>query len=381
MLPANSDYKIISVTPAGRERYLRILVPYLLRNRHILSEHHFWLNTNRQTDIAYIEGLAEKFPDFFKINRKELFSNYAHFASIWQYFQDYTDESTVYIRFDDDICFIAPDAIPALIKHRLANPRPFLVYGNIINNAVCTHIQQLTGTVPSNWGKVSYSCLDRNGWKNPGFSARLHKHFLADLEQERMNRWKFGKWVIEDYRRFSVNVISWFGKDMKMVDELNCGNLVTSAITDPLTGNQVKGEEQFISETLPRRFSRPCEICGEAIFSHFAFYTQRSYLEKATALLERYHALALNNDSRLPNAGFKNSELMKKTRYGISLILNIFPISGFRSWNRKLNLNARYKTFIMIKYPGFYSALRKIKRTLLFSGTGLKTPPDRENQS
>jgi len=312
MTLSNADCRVISVTPAGRKKYLRVLVPYLLQNRHLISEHHFWLNTNNASDISFIENLAHQYPDFFRINRKELFNKYSHFDSIWQYFVDYTDESTLYIRLDDDICFIAPDAIPALINYRIANPRPFLVYGNIINNAVCSHIQQSRGTIPSEWGKVLFACMDRNGWENPRFAELLHKNFLADLQLDRLDRWKFGKWIIDDYRRFSVNVISWFGEDIKMVDELRCQDLKNAGVTDPATGNPVEGEEPFISETLPRRFSMPCEICGDALFAHFAFYTQRPYLEGATTLLERYQSFALNNNSILRNLGFSCSELLKK---------------------------------------------------------------------
>ena len=105
--------KVISVTPAGRKQYLEILVPYLLRNREHIAEHHFWLNTNNRRDIQYITILARKHPEFFKIKHREVFKSYTE--SIWQYFQDYGDEDTIYVRLDDDICFIAPDAVPNLI--------------------------------------------------------------------------------------------------------------------------------------------------------------------------------------------------------------------------------------------------------------------------
>jgi len=67
--------KVITVTPAGRKHYLEILAEYLLNNRRYISEHHFWLNTSVKDDIAYIEMLAAKHPDFFKINRKKCLKN------------------------------------------------------------------------------------------------------------------------------------------------------------------------------------------------------------------------------------------------------------------------------------------------------------------
>ncbi len=356
------------MTPAGRERYLRILVPYLLQNRHLISEHHFWLNTDNASDIRYIESLAQKYPDFFRIRRKEIFNKLSQCECIWQYFRDCTDENSLYIRLDDDICFIAPDAISALIRYRIANPRPFLVYGNIINNAVCSHIHQLRGNIPSGWGEVLYECMDRVGWESPRFAELLHKKFLSGLRRNRLEQWRFDNWRIDDCRRFSINVICWSGKDMKNVEELGCRDLRKSGIIDPVTGEPVEGEEPFISSILPQRFSRPCEICGSAIFVHFAYYTQRPYLEGSTTLLERYQAFALNDYTILKRIALTISELYRKTPEILSIQKLRIMLSGIRTWSRNLNLNARYKTFIMIKSPRLYSVLQKIKRAILFAG-------------
>jgi hypothetical protein len=51
-----------------------------------------------------------------------------------------------------------------------------------------------------------------------------------------------------------------------------------------------RGEEHFLTRVLPRRLNRPGIICGDALFGHFAFFTQRDYLEKNTDLLQRYRA-------------------------------------------------------------------------------------------
>ena len=369
-------YRVISVTPAGRERYLRILVPYLLQNRHLISEHHFWLNTDKTSDIRYIKSLARKYPDFFMIRQKEIFNKLSQCECIWQYFRDCTDENSVYIRLDDDICFLAPDAIPALISYRIDNPRPFLVFGNIINNAVCSHIHQSRSIIPPGWGEVLYECMDRIGWESPQFAERLHKKFLSDLRSGRLERWKFDSWRIDDCRRFSINVISWFGRDMKTVEELGCRDLRKSGIIDPATGEPVEGEEPFISSILPTRFRRPCEICGSALFAHFAYYTQRPYLEGSTTLLDRYQALALNDYTILKRIVLTSSELYRKAAEILSIQKIRFIAPRIRFWFRKLNLNARYKTFIMIKSPRFYSVLQKTKRAILVSRSGTKKQTD-----
>ncbi len=288
-----TSWKVVSVTPAGRRKYLEVLVPYLLANRQHINEHHFWLNTRDQADISYINQLAEQHPNFFKVTSREVFDQQAPGHCIWQYWQDCVDEDTIYIRLDDDICFVAKDAIPKLIAFRLNNPDPFLVYGNVVNNALCSHVHQSIGVIPRSWGTVQFECMDRVGWLKSRFPARVHKLFIKDLPAGAAGRWLFGPTTLSDYRRFSINVVCWFGKDLAQIDELQVQDLRTLHLRHPDTGEDLGHEEAFISQYLPARFGRPCTICGDALFSHFAFHTQRHFLERHTNLLDWYAALAL----------------------------------------------------------------------------------------
>jgi hypothetical protein len=310
--------KVISVTPAGRRQYLEILVPYLLRNRDYLAEHHFWLNTNNRRDIEYITALARQYPEFFKIKRREVFKSYTE--SIWQYFQDCGDEDTIYVRLDDDICFIAPDAIPNFIDYRIHHPEPFLIYGNIVNNAICTHIHQAQGLIPNQKRKVGYSCMDPVGWGSGHFAAIVHRCFLADAWNGRVDQWKFDSRIIDDCRRFSINVICWFGKDIKQVEELSIKNLNEANIRHPITGKKVFDEESLLTEYLPTKFNRPNTICGDALFSHFAFYTQRPFLEGATVLLDQYGDVLTGRDSSSRRAMLAIKGFFKP----MTLIISVF---------------------------------------------------------
>jgi len=283
--------KIVTVTPAGRKRYLEILTPYLLQNRAHIAEHHFWVNTTDAADIAYIESLAASQPDFFKLKRRAVFDNDRQCDSIWQYFQDYTDADTIYIRLDDDICYIAPDAIPTLAAFRAAHREPFLIYGNIVNNAICSYYQQQRGFLPRAWGRVGNECMDAVGWNSKRFAQRLHEKFLADIRQGTMARWKFPPQTLDDYRRFSINVICWYGHDLRDVPELSIVNLYVQRLTHPTRGTEVYDEESMLSEYLPAKFQRPNRICGDALFGHFAFYPQRRYLETMTTLRDEYRQL------------------------------------------------------------------------------------------
>jgi hypothetical protein len=265
--------RVISVTPAGRRRYLEALVPHLLAQRHVIDEHHWWLNTNDEADARYVEEVTAEHRDFFKICRKPVVPHYNIGQNIWRFFREYSEPDTLYVRFDDDIVYMEPDAVENLVRFRAEHREPLLVLGNVVNNAVCAHFLQQAGVIPRSWGEVENFCLDGNGWACGEFCRRLHELFLQEHAAGRLERWKLPSLPIDGLRRFSINVISWLGDDMRQVPELD-------GIVD---------EELFLTVELPRRMNRPNAACGTALFSHLAFFTQRPYLEWTWPQLIRHY--------------------------------------------------------------------------------------------
>ena len=269
--------RIVSVTPAGRRRYLRVLVQYLLRNRDVIDEHHWWLNTRDPDDVAYVYRISDRFPDFFKVVAKPMDPNLSLGEGIWSYLRDCTDPDTIYARFDDDICYMADDAIAKLCEYRQQHRDPLLVLGNIVNNAVCAHFHQQAGLIPRSWGEVSNECMDDVGWRSGLFARRLHLRFLKDIEKGVQDRWKTSL-EIDGCRRFSINAISWYGADLAEIPEIH---------------EKRVEEESFITTDLPTRLGRPNVVCSDALFGHYAFWTQRKYLDWTSPdIMERYGLIA-----------------------------------------------------------------------------------------
>ena len=275
-------YKIVGVTPAGRKKYLEILIPYLLQNRNIIDTHIFWINTTNQEDIEYIKSICERFPSFFKyeISKVPINGN----KSIAHFFLDCQDENTIYIRFDDDICFIDKNAIFNLVNFRLNNPKYFLVFGNIINNAICNYINQQTNSLPKEVGNLTYDCYCKESWINPKIAINVHRKFLEDVRIGSIESYKFDKWVLKDYEGFSINFMSWFGKEFKMFNG-EVGGFVKKL-------NKELEEEPWLTGYKPKQIKKLNCICGDSIVSHFAFYTQRDTIESTTNLLEQYKKLS-----------------------------------------------------------------------------------------
>jgi hypothetical protein len=181
----------------------------------------------------------------------------------------------VYIRLDDDVVFIEKGFFDKLYKYRIEHPDPFLVYGNIINNSIISHLHQNNNLVKYD-KRVGYNAVDDIGWKDPFFAEAIHRAFIADVKAGNIDKWHSTFNVHPcHYQRVSINCISWLGKTFA-----------------EFGGNVGVNEELWLSQDKPRQLNRPNVIFGDAIVAHFSFYTQRAYLDM-TDLLDEYKKLAV----------------------------------------------------------------------------------------
>lgn len=264
-------FKVVAVTPAGRKRYLELLCKLTHYNKNLIDEHHLWLNTDNREDISFIKSLTAS-NTFFKLKenpqgRTNRFDN----NSICEFFPLACEKDTIYIRFDDDIVFIAPDAIENLLKARLKYLKAPLIFANIVNNAVCSHLWQRYGLIDTSKGVIGYGCMDGLGWGAPWFAVLLHNQFLEKGYQYFSVP---NDWVLMGKEKVSINCICWFGKTLADV------------------GIPVDiDEENWLSCELPKILTENNIIIGNAIVSHFAFHTQRRTMDN-TQILEKYRQLS-----------------------------------------------------------------------------------------
>ena len=264
------NYRIAVCTPAGRRAFLETQLPYIFANRHLIDEWHLWFNPRNAADAEYVEALAEEHRGFVTLDKCGRPTG--NISSIPQFYNLTRRHDTIYIRTDDDIVFLDNTCIHKLLQSRLRHRHALVVFANIINNALCTHILQRINAVPTTFGISGWTCMDATGWANPQFAYSLHRHFLDNINH--LESFRFPDFHLFDYPRFSINCFAWFGRDFDMYFE------------------STNDEEQYISADRPRQLHRPNVICGNAIVSHFAFYTQAGFL-LSTDLLERYRRLAL----------------------------------------------------------------------------------------
>ncbi len=260
-----NNHKVVCVTPAGRRRYMRLLVPYVLASP-VIDRYDVWINTVDKNDIEFFLQLEKKFPKIHVIPQPEGIINGV--ISISSFFQFASDENTIYIRLDDDIVWLEPDFFEKLIAARIEDKTPFLVAPLIINNALCTHLLQQFGSLNYHEYLPAYA-TDWLLWESGRFAAKLHKWFLEKIQSSQYQQLHFGRIPIA-LNRFSINAISWFGKSFQNF---------SYPIID---------EEEYLTVIHPAKIGASNCIDGRTIAAHYAFYPQRPYLDK-TSILQHYH--------------------------------------------------------------------------------------------
>ena len=261
----------VIVTPAGRKPYIEILYQHLLLQRDSFDVWQLWLNTVNPEDLEYMRNLAAQNSDW--IVARELTVPINGNMSIYSFFPGASQRGVTYLRLDDDIVWLEPGFVESIMTYREANPHPFLVYGNIVNNALTSHILQRIGCIGQDHGITSYHSTDKIGYMSVEFAESVHRELLSKVGTHLLEQWKFPNWKLFEYERMSINAIAWLGEDFAAFG-----------------GDVGLDEEYWLSVIKPRSIGRPNIIYGNKLCAHYAFFTQRQGLDK-TDVLDQYRAL------------------------------------------------------------------------------------------
>ncbi|KAJ2987247.1 hypothetical protein NUW58_g4615 [Xylaria curta] len=130
-------FKIIAMVFFGRKRYVDILDCYLRQNLAAhggyLDEVWFMVHTEDEDDIAWLNALVAENQGYRVMGQEDCKKNDAKYGCLWKYA---TASHTMYIKLDDDIVYIHPDAIPQLVHTRLAVPHAFGVSAHLVNSPI-----------------------------------------------------------------------------------------------------------------------------------------------------------------------------------------------------------------------------------------------------
>ena len=257
-------YRVVCVTPAGRRRYMELLVPQVLACG-LVDRYDIWMNTDHPADRKFLDSLA-------KLDRVRLVPHPDRTApgteAIGGFHRTAMDADTIYIRLDDDVVWLEPGFFDTLLRFRVAHPDYFLVMPLIVNNALCSHLLQTMGKITVSH-VLNTACFDPVGWRSARFALQLHRLLLDLIRSGVTDRLHCGAHVVA-LNRFSINSICWFGRDLASF------------------GGVVGVEEELeMSAVIPARLGKVNCFCADTVAAHFAFFSQRAKLDEA-GILEQY---------------------------------------------------------------------------------------------
>jgi hypothetical protein len=262
--------KRIVITITHRNETINILSQYLSKQRSSFDEWHIWFNSQDQELKDNLNKLDAIIIEPGSSNPADKLDN-LHFF----YKEDSVDNNSNYLKLDDDIVWLEPNFVDKMFMCREANDINFLIYSNIINNAVLSNIHMRIGAIP--WdAKCGYYFLDPTGWGNPLFAESIHNTFLSDIKTDSYNKWHFNQWNLDYKELVSINSICWRGEDL--------------AIVAP---TMINSDEFWLCNYGPSAVNKNSIIMGNSICAHYAFHTQKTYLD-STNILEQYKNLAFS---------------------------------------------------------------------------------------
>ncbi|KAI0098101.1 hypothetical protein F4776DRAFT_650662 [Hypoxylon sp. NC0597] len=126
--------KIVALVFYGRKRTVDFLDCYLQQNLAAnggyLDEIRFMVHTNKEEDLEYLKDLVSRREEHYRVVESGPCEG-TSYGCIWD---SVVEDNTIYVKIDDDIVFIHPDAIPQLVHTRIATPHPFGVSANLVNS-------------------------------------------------------------------------------------------------------------------------------------------------------------------------------------------------------------------------------------------------------
>lgn len=274
-----NGHKIVVCIPYGRKRTVSILMNYFRRDREIIDEVQFWMNTDddQVEDVKWAHEQEKLYPGWVKCVERPEGAEVMHPKqyNTGLFYEKAQERGTFYFRFDDDIVYVHPRYFEEMVKLREAHPEYFLIMGNILNNAVVSWIHQAAGRIGRDHGSVgSPWCMDPVGWGSLDFAIALHEQFLNSARDGEVDNWLFDQpWPL-DGRRFSISNFLWVGDSVRM--------------WGGPTHN--RDEEIFLTEEWPAYLRQTNVVNGMALVVHYSFFTQRGL--DNTDILERYRALS-----------------------------------------------------------------------------------------
>ena len=290
--------RVVGVIQAGREFSLRIMVPYLLRERHIFDHIELWLNCVG-SNKDYLHSLERDYNGFFKVVPNPNIPYYAlddvtHLAAnLSDFWGLATDWDTLYVKIDDDIVWWEEGAIEGLVNFRIEHPPYFQCILATINNTNCNYLFKEMGVLPVVPDGCTYSayckvCLvnEHEDVHTNQVPVDIHNYFLDHVvgNKDEIAKFHFRHRELREREITANQVYAFFGRDYaKMLDHPELGRMHWDTVS--------RDEYRYLTETYPQLTGELNAFYGGHLCSHLSYNFTTDFIY-ATDIPDRYRALS-----------------------------------------------------------------------------------------
>jgi hypothetical protein len=285
------DRKVVVCIPSGRYRYMRILLSYLLALRHanIIDRIDLWVNTDVKPDLDYFARMERTHPKVRRVHaagqlNKVLYDarrdHYQFNDSINRFYSGCVEPNTLYVKLDDDICYVHDQFFTNIFTNVLAREQTnYACVGNVLNIPYTSKLLQDRGTLTDKLGHSTGNPRCPHACTDGFFAADLHRQVLDIIENDEVESLFFDSHYLTGRQR--IGAMAWTGESFKQFG-----------------GRVGPRDEVELTTRIPETILKPLWIVGNAMVSHFAFSHQRAYTEDNTNILGKYLGLSvkLNGD-------------------------------------------------------------------------------------
>ena len=234
----NMSTKVVFICPGGRKNILSVQLMDMMKilDLDIVFEYHIWNFSWNEEDYNYISNLNTlhdkikiKYSPYEKSSRggEVASKQFAYFLAEYYNYETYKD--CIFVKLDDDICFIDTKWFEKFINGRILS-NSFLYSANVVNN----------------------NCLESQKFN------LIHTDFLSRRQEILEKNAEKGIETFSSDNRLSINFVSFLGSDLKYINE-EFSNGVGS------------NDEWRLCHCIPKRINRENEICLFMTVVHYSY--------------------------------------------------------------------------------------------------------------
>jgi hypothetical protein len=260
------------------------------RNAQVIDEIRLWVNTDVQSDLDYFARMEQthakitRVPNPGPLNKSLYDASRDHYQfsdGIFRFYRHCVEHNTLYVKIDDDICYVHPDFFTNLFANVIAREKTnYACVGNVLNIPYTSKILQDRGTLDDKFGhstgdpRCPFACTSGD------FAVGLHRQILDIISINDIESVYFDSHYITGRAR--IGVMAWTGENFQAFG-----------------GRIGERDEVELTTRIPEMLLKPLWIVGNAVVAHFALSHQRAALEDSTNILGRYLAMSiqLNGDT------------------------------------------------------------------------------------